>query len=532
MNGDLLQTKLIIPLLRPNLVPRSHLVERLDAGRDVGGKLSLICAPAGFGKTTLTADWVHSREQAVAWLSLDEDDNDPVRFFTYVIAALRKIATARDQDGWSEFGSESLQVLQSAQKPPLNVVLTGLINQIAATSEPIMLVLDDYHLIQTRAIHQAVAFLLDNQPPNFHLAMTTREDPPIPLSRMRARQELTEIRLADLRFSGEETAVLLNQVMGLDLSAAQIETLENRTEGWISGLQLAALSMRGSEDIDLFVRSFAGSNRYILDYLMEQVFEQQPPEIQTFLLHTSVLDQLCAPLCDAVLDDAAAQAGISSLRLTATIPASQLVLEQLEDANLFIIPLDEKRAWFRYHHLFAGLLRHRLSLSPLDAGILHSRAGAWYAERGLADKAIQHYLAADAWDEAAQLMENRSDILLKRGEGETLIRWARALPDEVMHQHPRSLHELHLGFGAHWPPGGSRGLSANRRSRAGTSSATWSRSLDSANPHRQGAPRLGAHHRTLAAGIGQHPTRSARSAGRAQSQSGPGPVAGQPDDCS
>ncbi len=320
MNGDLLQTKLNIPLRRPNLVPRTRLVERLDAGKHVGGKFSLICAPAGFGKTTLAADWVHSREQAVAWLSLDEDDNDPVRFLTYVIAALRKLANGRDQDGWSELGLEPLRVLQSAQKPPLNVVLTGLINQIAAISEPVMLVLDDYHLIQTRSIHQAVAFLLDNQPPNFHLAMTTREDPPIPLSRMRARQELTEIRLADLRFSGDETAILLNQIMGLDLSAAQIEALEHRTEGWISGLQLAALSMRGSEDVDQFVRSFAGSNRYILDYLMEQVFEQQPPEIQTFLLHTSVLDQLCAPLCDAVLDDAAAHAELASPRLPTDYP--------------------------------------------------------------------------------------------------------------------------------------------------------------------------------------------------------------------
>ena len=289
MVGDLLQTKLYVPRKRPSLVPRSRLIERLNQG--LARKLTLVSAPAGFGKTTLVSNWVAECELPTAWLSLDDEDSDPARFLIYLAASLQTIDT--------ELGTAALHSFQSEQPPPVKAAVSALINEISAIPDRIILVLDDYHLIKSEAIHNALAYLLEHQPPQLHLVITTREDPPIPLPRWRARGEISEIREGDLRFTLTETAALLNDSMKLNLTPEQIETLGSKTEGWISGLQLAALSLRGQTDVDHFLDSFAGSNRFILDYLIEEVFRQQPPEIRDFLLQTAVLEQLSAPLCAA-----------------------------------------------------------------------------------------------------------------------------------------------------------------------------------------------------------------------------------------
>ena len=415
MSGDLLQTKLYMPGLRPSLVPRPRLVEKLNSG--LHGKLTLISAPAGFGKTTLVSEWIAGCEQPAAWLSLDEDDNDPARFLLYLAASLQRIN--------KDLGQELVAAIQTPQPPPLKSAVTSLINAIGTLSSDIILVLDDYHLIKSETIHTALAYLLDNQPPQLNLVITTREDPPIPLPRWRARGELAEIREHDLRFTLAEATTLLNELMDLNLTSDQIAVLERKTEGWISGLQLAALSMRDRDDADRFVRSFAGSNRFILDYLIEEVFRRQPPEIQDFLLQTAVLEQLTGPLCDAVLDSGAA-----------TAPNSQTILERLEQANLFIIPLDDSRHWFRYHHLFADLLRQRLRQEKGDTAVLHLRAAVWYEEHELPHAAVNHYLAAAAWDQAAALIQLQSERLQKRGENVTFLHWMQALPDSVIQANP------------------------------------------------------------------------------------------------
>ena len=415
MSDDLLQTKLYVPGLRPSIVPRSRLVNKLTIG--LLGKLTLISAPAGFGKTTLVSEWVAGCKQPVAWLSMDEDDNDPARFLIYVVASLQRI----DKD----FGQEIVEAIQTPQPPPLKSAVTSLINEIGTLPGEIILVLDDYHLIKNETIHSALAYLLENQPPQLSLVITTREDPPIPLPRWRARGELAEIREYDLRFTLAEATTLLNELMELDLTAEQIATLERKTEGWISGLQLAALSMRDRDDADRFVRSFAGSNRFILDYLIEEVFRQQPAEVQSFLLQTAVLEQLTAPLCDAVMD-----------REETMAANSQTILERLEQSNLFIIPLDDSRKWFRYHHLFADLLRQRLRQEKGDTAVLHLRAAVWHEENGLAHRAVNHYLAAAAWDQAADHIQRQSERLQKRGENATFLQWMEALPDSVIQTHP------------------------------------------------------------------------------------------------
>lgn len=415
MPEPLLRTKLFVPRLRPSRVPRPRLIEKLN--NNLHGKLTLISAPAGFGKTTLVSEWASGCEQPVAWLSLDEEDSDAARFITYILAALQTIHT--------DIGKEILSAFQTPLPRPMKTAVTSLINEIGAIPNHLVLVLDDYHLIQAEAIHKALAFLLERQPPQLHLVITTREDPPIPLARWRARGELSEIREADLRFTTAETAVLLNDGMGLNLTPEQIETLGRKTEGWISGLQLAALSLRSQTDIDHFVDSFAGSNRFILDYLIEEVFRQQPPDVREFLLRTAVLEQLTAALCDAMMAD--------QERVT---PNSQAMLERLEQANLFIIPLDESRQWFRYHHLFADLLRQRLRLDNRDAAVLHQRAGTWHEANGFPRRAVNHYLAAEAWEQAAALIQKQSEVLQKRGENTTFLRWMQALPATVIQAQP------------------------------------------------------------------------------------------------
>ncbi len=428
MTTSILQTKLYMPPIRPELVSRPRLIERLKEGSH--RKLTLVSAPAGFGKTTLVAEWLHScasplpRETGegtgvrAAWLSLDEGDSDPARFFTYLIAALQQVD--------STIGQSAQAMLQSAQPPPPEVLLTALINEIAATSQPFILVLDDYHVVTALPVHRQLGFLLDHQPPQMHLVIVTREDPPLPLPRLRARGQVTDVRRPDLQFTPEETGEFLRRVAQAELSSDDVAALQRRTEGWIAGLQLLALSIRGSEDVRHRVDSFTGSNRYVLDYLIEEVFEQQPAWMQEFLLKTSILDRLCAPLCDAVVGEP------SELQ-------SQSILERLEHANLFIVPLDQSRRWYRYHRLFADLLRHRLETGlGEEVKRLHQRASQWYADNGFPEDGMRHALAARDWERAVGLVTSGiDDALLKQGRMATLLGWYEALPEEVVRADPQ-----------------------------------------------------------------------------------------------
>jgi LuxR family maltose regulon positive regulatory protein len=419
MSGDLLQTKLYIPKLRPKLVSRPHLIERLNQGVQSGSKLILISAPAGFGKTTVLNEWAHNSEYPFAWVSLDESDNDPTRFLAYVVAALQEIQA--QMSAAADVRGDALALLQSPQSPPIESILAALINEIAGLPGPFILVLDDYHIIQTQSVHDIVTFLLDHLPTQMHLVIASRTDPPLPLPRLRIRGELIELRLADLRFAPQETATLFNQILGLGLSAEDIAALDARTEGWIAGLQVAALSMQGLEDVSGFIRAFTGSHRYILDYLVEEVLDRQPDNIQDFLLHTAVLDSLSGPLCDAVTGQ----------------NESREILEILERANLFIVPLDDERRWYRYHHLFADLLRAILDRAMSDrVPELHHRAGTWYEQNGRLAEAVRHALAARDFEWAAHLIEKLAEVLWARGEPTTLLRWLKSLPDEHMISRP------------------------------------------------------------------------------------------------
>lgn len=448
MPTPILTTKLYMPPLRPTLVQRQHLLARLDAG--VHRKLTLISAPAGFGKTTLVSAWVHSRmtrpdEQLpqpasssnplpaahppspIAWLSLDAADSDPVRFLIHLVAALQTIVPA--------VGQGVLSALQSSQPPPPSPLLTALLNELATALAPgvglpLILVLDDYHTLDSEVVDQALTFLLDYLPPQLHLVITTREDPPLPLARLRARAQLTEVRAADLRFTAAEAADFLNQVMGLQLTAAAVTALERRTEGWIAGLQLAALSLQGQEPelAVSFIQSFSGSHRFVMDYLVEEVLHQQSPEVQTFLLRTSILERLCGSLCDAVLD--------------APKATGQSTLAYLDQANLFLTPLDNERRWYRYHHLFAELLRQRLQQSvasaPAAASLAeyHRRASDWYAANGFEIDAFHHAVAANDVARAARLVEGSGMPLHFRGAQLPILKWLEALPTAVLDAKP------------------------------------------------------------------------------------------------
>jgi len=450
---SLLATKLYIPPVRPELVSRPRLIERLNAGlptrdgsprtRDAFPRaLSLISAPAGFGKTTLLSEWVrstaardaaaqHAAPLPVAWLSLDEGDNDPARFLTYLIAALRKVEASVGKGVLSALQSPG--VADTTKSPVDEAVLTSLINEITTLSTQIMLVLDDYHLIDAQQIHDALTFLLRHLPPQMHLVIATREDPNLPLARLRARGQLTELRATDLRFSYSEAAEFLNQVMSLDLSTEDIAALETRTEGWIAGLQLAAISMQGREDGASLIKSFTGSHRFVLDYLIEEVLEQQSESVQTFLLQTAVLNRLNGSLCDAVrFGEAESPTGQED---------GQATLEMLERANLFIVHLDEERRWYRYHHLFADLLRQRLhQTQPERLPILHRRASEWYEQNGFVDEAIDHALRGKYLERAAYLIEDQfgADLIDKyeRGDQTILRRWLAELPEEFVFSKP------------------------------------------------------------------------------------------------
>src|SRR5437588_5458158 len=411
MSTPILATKLYLPRLRPNVVFRPRLLERLNEG--VHRKLTLISAPVGFGKTTLVSEWVEGIERPTAWLSLDEGDNDPTRFLTYLVAALQTIAAT--------IGQGVLGVLQSPQPPPPEAMLTALLNDITALSDQFVLVLDDYHVLEAKAVDHALTFLLEHLPPQMHLVIATREDPPLPLARLRARGHLTEVRAADLRFTPSEAAAFLNQVMGLDLSAEDIAALERRTEGWIAGLQLAALSLQGHQDVPAFIRAFAGDHRYIVDYLVEEVLQRQPEPVRSFLLQTSILDRLNGSLCDAVTGQEEGNAR----------------LEALERGNFFVVPLDDRRHWYRYHHLFAEVLSAPLMAQPRDqVATLHRRASAWYEQHGSVADAIRHALAAEDFERAAGLVELAVPAMGRNRQEATVLGWLRALPDELVRARP------------------------------------------------------------------------------------------------
>ena len=418
MSAPILATKLYPPPVRPHAVSRPELTNQLNEG--LHRKLTLISAPAGFGKTTLVSSWLSHCDCPTAWLSLDEQDSDSDRFLIYFISALQTI--------FPKIGAGLLSILQSHQTPSIDTILPSLINEITAVSSPFVLVLDDYHVIDGQSVNDALAFLLDHLPPQMHLVITTREDPPLNLARYRARSQLTELRVMDLRFSPSETAVFLNDVMGLSLSAETIAALEARTEGWIAGLQLAALSMRGQQDATEFISSFTGSHRFVLDYLVEEVLLQQPEDVQQFLLQTSILDHLCGPLCNAILSE----------KQVSTEQTGQETLAYLDQANLFIIPLDNERRWYRYHHLFADLLQQRLeqSMSEAETAVLHQRASIWYENNGLPIEAFHHATAANDTVRAEQLIEGQGTPLYFRGASTPILNWLTSLPRTTLDAQP------------------------------------------------------------------------------------------------
>jgi LuxR family transcriptional regulator, maltose regulon positive regulatory protein len=455
VSTPVLATKLYIPPPRPQLVPRPRLIKRLNDGVQRTPSVILISAPAGFGKTTLLSEWISQKEEGggqksesfhpsnVSWLSLDEGDNDPARFLMYLIAALQKLEL--------KIGAELLGVLQSPQPPPFEWVLTTLLNEIAAIPNPFLLVLDDYHVIDSKAVDRALTFLIEHQPPQMHLVIATREDPPLPLARLRARGHLTELRAADLRFTLSEAAEFLNKMMGLSLSEQDVAALETRTEGWIAGLHLAALSMQGQKDTASFIQSFTGSHQFVMDYLLEEVLQQQPANIQSFLLHTSILNRMCGPLCDAVLgkDEGGnvkdeEQTDSESLPEVFSFHSSSLILEYLERANLFLIPLDNERRWYRYHHLFADLLRQRLPQGLASTGgnagtflnELHIRASQWYEDHGFVLEAFHHAAAANDVERAERLIEGKGIPLHLRGAVTSILSWLDSLPRSVLDARP------------------------------------------------------------------------------------------------
>ncbi len=375
--------------------------------------LTLISAPAGFGKTTLVSEWVTTANRQVAWLSLDKRDNDLARFLTYLIAAFRAVIP--------NIGEGVLNALQSSQSPPAEPVLTILLNEIAALPDKFIFILDDYHLVDARPVDQALTFLLEHQPSQMHLVITTREDPQLPLARLRAQGRLTELRAADLRFTSAEAAEFLNQVMNLNLPTDDIAALEDRTEGWIAGLQLAALSTRGREDVHGLIMSFAGDNSYIVDYLVEEVLQRQPAPIRSFLLQTAILNRLNGPLCDAVTGQSD-----SSVRL-----------EALQRGNFFLIPLDDKRHWYRFHHLFAEVLHlHLMAEQPDQVPGLHRRASEWYEQNGSTADAIRHALDGLDFERAADLIERTFLRMSQNRQEAMLLGWLKLLPDTLIRDRP------------------------------------------------------------------------------------------------
>ncbi len=414
--SPLVLTKLRPPTARPRLVPRRRLAERLAAGRDKG--FILVSAPAGYGKTTLLVEWAQSLLRdgvAVAWYALDPGDDDAIPFGAYLLASL-----AQALGPTSELAHVA-QRLRASPEADLQGTLQAVINALVSYERDCVLILDDYHLITAPAIHSAVTFLLEHLPENLCVVMGSRSDPPLPLARLRARGQLHEVRAADLRFTAEETESFLNALMKLDLSPDGIAALEARTEGWVAGLQLAALSLAGRADKEGFIASFGGSHRYLVEYLLEEVVQRQPAEVQAFLLSTSILERMCAPLCDAILGGS----------------HSGVILEQLDQANLFVVALDDQGYWYRYHHLFRDFLQNRLLKSqPQRLAALHRAASEWLAAHNLLREAAQHAFLTNDWDYAAAFVEQHSFTMIIHSEMATIYEWCAAFPEEVMQRHP------------------------------------------------------------------------------------------------
>jgi len=415
MSVSLLATKLFFPRARRGTIPRPRLIERLVTGLD--GPLTLVCAPAGYGKTTLLSEWRAGPGQDVpaAWLSLDANDGDLVLLMRYLVAALGAL-----QVGLAE---QTALLLESSPPPPPDVILTSLVNELSAFPGDTVLILDDYHEISAPEIHDTMAFLLAHVPPQVHLVLLTREDPPLPLPKLRARGQVVELREADLRFSPQEAAAFLSDTMGLSLPADTVEALAARTEGWAAGLQMAGLSLRTGDAAAASAATFEGRDRYVMDYLMDEVFRQQSEPIQAFLLRTSILERLSAPLCEALLEPGS----------PAPPRSSQQILEHLERANLFVIPLDNRREWYRYHHLFADLLCYRLEReSPDLAPELHRRAAGWYAQVGSPDEAMHHAFAVPDHELAANLAEQFAIQMIGSSRLVAYLNWIQQLPEELV----------------------------------------------------------------------------------------------------
>jgi len=464
----LLATKLSPPPLRPSRVSRPHLMNRLEAGLRQGSRLTLISAPAGYGKTSLVSEWIADSRLKIedirtqntkirepnpqssfqnlqfCWLSLDEGDNDPSQFLRYLIAAL--------QHAGESIGRVLEAVLDSPQPPPLGSMIPSLINDVAAHPAMAVLILDDYHAITDQSVHAALEFILDHQPPNLHLVLLTRADPPLPIARLRARGQLTELRAADLRFTTDEAAAFLNQVMGLDLHLQDVRALEQRVEGWAAGIQLAAIALeslsktsgtgKDTTEVEAFIRSFTGGHHYVVEYLVEEVLRRQSEDIQNFLLRTSLLERMCGPLCDAILlpDDFRLQnSQPSTILQQSTVSNSQSILEYLDHNNLFLTPLDSAHTWYRYHPLFAEVLRARLKgqVSADEITAIHRRASVWFWENGMLDEAIEHALSARDYDQAATFLESSAKGTMLHGRPTALLRWSERLPAEWLRSRPR-----------------------------------------------------------------------------------------------
>ncbi len=442
----ILNTKHYIPHSRSNAVVRKLLMERLSLGEDK--KLTLVCAPAGYGKTTLVSEWAlnSGSKRAVAWLSLDEGDNDPTRFLIYLVSSIQTIAPT--------VGEGIISMLNAPQPPLINWMISKLINDIVTHGKSFTLVLDDYHVVETKAIHAGVTFLLENLPPNMHLVIISRDVPELYVAQLRVRNQMTQLSISDLCFTHIEIAEFLSRVMALDLSAKAVATLETRTEGWVAGLQLAALSLQGQKDANQLIESFSGTHHFVMDYLVEEVLRRQPENIQTFLLYTSILDRMCGSLCDALLfgdEDKAGGGANGSVEgegqgqaQSQTQSQSQETLEYLQAANLFLIPLDGERKWYRYHHLFADLLRDRLAKRLGDSSgnkqtnlsELQKRASIWYEANGYEIESFKHAAAAHDIKRAVRLIQGGEVPLLFRGGQQPVLKWIQSLPTFVLDEHP------------------------------------------------------------------------------------------------
>lgn len=414
---QLLSTKIQIPPIPPRLVKRGALLNILDHSLQPNIRLTLLSAPAGYGKTTLLCAWLQSRSIPAAWLSISEGDNDPARFLRYLIAAA---------EGATDSISVAAGKVEQESENGQQQMLVGLINEVSQLTQQMVLVLDDYHLIESQAVHDLIVFLLEYLPVQAHLIIATRADPPLPLARLRGRGQINELRMQDLRFNLHEAGTLLKLASGQEIDSQDIEILYRRTEGWASGLQMAAASLRGNTDVKEFVSAFSGSQRYIMEYLLDEVLHRQPEERQTFLLQTSILDRLCGPLCDAVCETDAASS------------KNKRMLEALEMDNLFIVPMDERREWYRYHRLFSDLLQARLHRERLEeVPALHRRASKWFEDHGYIDEAIHHALLSGDDTNAISLVEQYAQEILLKGETTTFLRWLSRLPEEQIKIRPR-----------------------------------------------------------------------------------------------